>query len=134
VPGSEKASEQVRLHESETVVERGHRKVIWFIRGERRWQPATGWPGAVIDQEEPGPGTVWARNVGVRLDVGRMVMRVDSRPATHAARDVLDYLRRETRLAERATQRSYYRVAIRGELERLPSDTPLDPPRRDSKP
>jgi len=110
------------LTETETVVERGHRRVVWFIQDGNRWSPAAKWPGVSIADEQPGPGTIWVRHLEVRLAVGQLLLRVESRPAARRTREVLDFLRRETRLAERDTKRTRYRVARRGELERDSDD------------
>ncbi len=108
----------LQLRESETVVQYGHRKLVWFIRENDAWKSASTWAQARILGEDPGPGTIWARTIEVRLDVGHRLMQVDSRPAGRVQHDVLDYLRREQRQAQRQTRRTYFRVGSDGRLMR----------------
>jgi len=124
----------ITLHESETVVAFGYRKVVWFIWERDRYRPAATWPGACVKNEQPRPGTVWERHVGVSLDVGTRLMQLDSRPNGGPARDVMDYLRRETRKAERETHRSYYEVDSAGRLIRSPPDRERPRTRRGTGP
>ena len=114
--------ERVVLTESETIVERGHRRVVWFIQDGHRWSPAARWPGVSILDENPGPGTIWVRHLEVNLAPGHLLLRVESRPAARRTREVLDFLRRETRLAERETKRTRYRVARGGKMLRASGD------------
>jgi hypothetical protein len=114
---SEVRSESIILSESETVVPRGHRKVVWFVDDDERWRPVATHPSADVEEEEPAAATVWARRVLLRLPLGTNLMRVDSRPAEHPPRDVLEYLQRETRLAERQVLRTYYSVGWGGTLK-----------------
>ena len=42
-------TEPVELFESETILERGHRTLLWLVRRNDEWTSATEWPGAVVE-------------------------------------------------------------------------------------
>lgn len=100
------------------MVERGHARVVWFVRQGDSWLAAAQHPDAEVEELDAGPGTVWERRVELRLARGARLMRVESRPAPDASRDAMDYLTRAPRLAERRVLRQYYQVGPRGALER----------------
>lgn len=106
----------VEVVDEETIVERGTRKVTWFVRVADAWVHASNVAGAVITDEEAGPGTVWGRRTVLRLAAGTRLMRVETRPRPHAYDDPFAYLRREVRDARRKTHRSEYLVTARGAL------------------
>ena len=109
-------TEPVELFESETILERGHRTLLWLVRRNDEWTSATEWPGAVVESLAPGPGTVWERRIEIRLPRGTVLQRVESRPAPVRRRDPLDYLAREARRAARRVKRSRFRVGRDGDL------------------
>jgi len=114
VPGSV----AVEVTQSETVVERGTRAVVWFVKSSDAWLNAGEYPGARVERRDPGPGTIWESSVELDLPPGTRLMRVETRPAKDSADDALDYLLKETRRARRRTERSYFRVGRSGALVR----------------
>lgn len=106
----------VEVVDEETIVERGTRRVVWFVKGNAGWAHAAGWPGASRRDRDAGPGTVWEREVVLELPLGTELMRVEVRPAARRDRDALDYLRAEVRDAPRQVRRTYYRAGARGRL------------------
>ena len=111
--------ELVTLTERETIVARGHRKVVWFVQVHRSWEPAGSCAGGTRSEVTPGPGTVWEREIELRVPRDTVLLRVDSQPRLGPPRDALEYLQRETRRAERHVRRTLFRVGPRGVLTRL---------------
>jgi hypothetical protein len=111
----------VELLEEETVVDRGTRRVTWFVKRADVWEHASRWPAVASAELDAGPGTVWRRQLVLQLPTQTELMRVETRPAPPRRRDAFEYLRAEVRNAPRQVRRTYYRVAPRGALTRLPT-------------
>ena len=105
----------VELVDEETIVPRGTRKVVWYVRTGDAWTHPGDLPDATRVALEPRPGTIWMSSTEVKVQPGTRLMRVESDPSQDPARDPLDYLRGEIRGARRRTRRSYYRVTERGD-------------------
>ena len=112
--------EEVELTDGEVVVARGTRAVTWWVRSGDAWINARGWPGAKVEQLEPGPGTVWQCRLDLELPRGTLLMRVESRPLATARVDPFAYLEREAVRARRRVLRTYFKVGRRGALLREP--------------
>ncbi len=117
----DRAPVRVELESSESIAERGTVKVAWLVRVNDAWVRAGELPGAVVEQLEPGAGTVWRHRVQLALAPGTRLMRVESRPAPVERRSALDYLAREARQPRRRVRRTTFHVGRRGELEREPA-------------
>lgn len=109
---------RVELESGESIAERGTVKIAWLVRQGDAWVRAGELSGAVVEQLEPGAGTVWRHRIELSLVPGTRLMRVESRPAKVQRRSALDYLAREARKPPRQVRRTTYRVGRRGELER----------------
>lgn len=107
---------KVELFESETIVERGRKKVSYLIRHNDAWVVAGEHPNATVERLSAGPGTVWEHRVAVDLAVGTRVCRVESVPRPEPARDALHYLGDQRKSQPRLTRRRELLVNARGEL------------------
>ncbi len=107
---------RVELVESELIRGRGTRKVSWRVQRADGWIAVSDWPGAVRQQLEPGPGTIWETRIELELPTGTRLERIESSPAPPERRDPLEYLSRETRSTKRQVRRTPYRVSARGEV------------------
>ncbi|GMV17906.1 MAG: hypothetical protein HS104_24730 [Polyangiaceae bacterium] len=107
---------KVELFESETIVERGRKKVSYLIRHNDDWVLASAHPNAESERLSAGPGTVWEHRIAVDLPVGTRVCRVESVPRPEPARDALDYLGDQRKSQPRLTRRRELLVNPRGEL------------------
>lgn len=107
---------EVELFESESIVERGRKKVTYLIRHDDAWVVAGEHPNAAVERLSAGPGTVWEHRVTLELPVGTRVCRVESVPRPEPARDALDYLGDERRTQPRLTRRRELLVNARGDL------------------
>jgi hypothetical protein len=114
--GAELMVELVELFESETIVERGSRMVLWRVCHNDASVSVTEWPDAQIDTLEPPAGTVWQRRILLRVPRGTILIRMESGPAPMQRLDPLDYLRRERVRAGRRTRHVTYRVGSGGQL------------------
>lgn len=112
---------RVELESSESIAERGTRKVAWLVRVADAWVRAGELSGATVEQLEPRAGTIWCSRIEILLAPGTRLMRVESRPAPLERKSALDYLAQEIRQPRRRVQRTLYRVGRRGELEREPA-------------
>jgi hypothetical protein len=108
---------ELELEESESVVERGTCKVIWFLRRNDAWIRAPRWPGAVVKTLPSGAGTVWQVRIALGAEVGTRLLRVEVRPAPIRRQTPLEYLEKTPPRRER-TKRAYFRVGVQGKLER----------------
>jgi hypothetical protein len=115
-PHGAKVVELVELFESETIVERGSRTVLWRVCRNDAWLSVTEWPDARIDTLEPPAGTVWQRRILLRVPRGTILIRLESRPAPTQRLNPLEYLRRERFRTGRRTKRVAYRVGSGGQL------------------
>lgn len=109
---------RVELESRESIAERGTVKVAWLARSGDAWVRAGELSGAVVEQLEPGAGTIWRVRIEIELAPGSRLMRVESRPALPERLGALDYLAREVRQPRRRVRRTTFRVGRRGELER----------------
>jgi hypothetical protein len=111
---------QIQLETYETIVPGGVRRVAWFIQKDDDWARVSEHTGALVEQCDVGPGTVWLLRVVVSLPAGTCLMRVESAPRRAPARDPLAYIVSPARARDRDTRRSYFAVGAGGKLERLP--------------
>jgi hypothetical protein len=122
-------SVEVELEIFETVVRGGVRRVTWHVENEDDWISATVSPGAQVDRQDNSPGTVWRTRVLVRLPLGAKLMRVESEPDRQKSEDPLAYFWSAPRVHPRLVKRSYFQVADRGRLLRLPQPPVTKNPR-----
>ncbi len=108
--------ETVELTESETVVERGRRTLLWRVEWRDGWRRVQDWPEADLEVLDPGPGTVWKRRIRIQVPRGTRLERVVSRPGDATRRDPWDYLAREVRGTARHVTRTRFEVSVHGEL------------------
>ncbi len=106
----------VELFESETIMERGRKKITYLIRHNDAWVVAGDHPKATVERLSAGPRTVWEHRVAVELAVGTRVCRVESVPRPEPTRDALDYLSDERRGPRRLSRRRELVVGARGDL------------------
>ncbi len=115
--------QSVEMTDAEHVVPHGHARRTWLVRQGDAWCAAASWPGALIERLDAGPGTVWERRIVVELEVGALLMRVESSPGRVVRRSALDHLMRQARRAPRRVRRAYFRVRPGGALERAEAPT-----------
>ena len=110
--------ETVEFFEHERIVEGGTERVTWCVQRGSDWIPVRQFPGAQTTSLDRGPGTVWHSRTLLQLPRDSAAMRIQVIPERDAPRDVLGYLRRETRGVVRRTLRIEFTVGARGELVR----------------
>jgi len=106
----------VELIESESVVAQGSSVVTYRIRSATGWIAAMDWPKATVEHREPGPGTVWQRQISVRLVPGTLLERIVSQPRRQGRADTLDYLFGSRPLGQRRVVRTALRLSDSGRL------------------
>lgn len=108
---------RIELEDAEHIVRHGSTEIVWFVRVSGRWVSAAELPGAEVQRNEAGPGTVWRRLVALRLPSGTRLMRVESAPRRIQGTP-LDFLVRG-QASSRRVRRCEYEVAEPGVLKAL---------------
>lgn len=110
---------EVELEIFEAITRGGVRRVSWHVADGEDWVSATACPGAQIERQENGPGTVWVSRVHLQLPAGARLMRVESEPDRQKSEDPLAYLWSGPGVHRRRVRRSYFGVSHKGRLVRL---------------
>ena len=117
---------RVFLRDEATVVARGERVSVWFVRQADGWVFAREHPDAQIEEvsslrgdDSCPPGTIWQRGVELLLPTGTLLRHAVSRPKEEQLSTV-DYLRRGRVVQGRAVRYSYHRVVGNYRLELVP--------------
>lgn len=109
---------QVELVEDEQIVPHGSAGTTWWVRVQDAWAAASALPGAVVTSLDPGPGTVWRRQLELTLPRGTRLLRVEAAPLVER-RTPLEYLARKP-TAARKVRKIEYLVGSGGRLTRVP--------------
>ena len=114
---------RVFLTDEATVVERGERVRVWFVRFGDGWVRAQEHPDAEVEEvssirgdESCPPGTIWQRSVELLLPAGALLRCIVSRPRQEDL-SAMDYLRRGAVAKGRTVSTSYHRVIGNYRLE-----------------
>lgn len=107
-----------------SVVPRGERLRIWWVRRNDGWVRAAEHPGAQIESasaeggdESCPPGTIWIRNVELLLPAQTLLRCHLSEPAPERL-EPIEYLRRGKLGVARARRETFFRVVGNYRLER----------------
>lgn len=125
---AEKPKYRVFLTDAATVVARGERVRVWFVRLGQGWVRAREHPEALVEElsSERGddrcpPGTVWQRSVELVLPVGTVLRSTVSAPRRERLSTV-DYLTRGKVAKGREVTETYYRVVGNYRLQAMTRD------------
>lgn len=118
---------RVTLVADERTVAGGTATTSWRYFDGVDWKSLKDHPDAAFTRLDCGPGMLWQTQAEVQMAPRTWVVRVDRSPNhRHRPTDPLEYLRRQVRLRQYATRRTYYQVASDGSLRRMPrEDAPL---------
>ena len=116
-------SETVVVIEEEVVLRGGPGTTTWLVPHHDGTVRPQRHPSASIEQLERGTGIVWRTRITLKLERGAVLTRVHTRPSERR-RSALEHLTSGASAPQRATKRTRFRVAARGELVEVPVVTP----------
>lgn len=116
-------SETVVVIEEEVVLRGGPGTTTWLVPHNDGTVRPQRHPSASIEQLERGTGIVWRTRITLKLERGAVLTRVHTRPSERR-RSALEHLTSGASAPQRATKRTRFRVAARGELVEVPVATP----------
>lgn len=109
-------SYRVHVVDEATVVPRGERVRIWWIRLNDGWVRAAEHPDATVEAAAEGegescpPGTIWVRRIDVVL-AERTLLRCHLSEPSPERLEPIEYLRRGRLGVARSRRETYFRVA-----------------------
>lgn len=106
----------LELSEVGAVIAGGTRTTSWRVRLDRVWRSVAEAPGAEVELQQAGPGTIWERRILVALRPGTELERVVSEPDRRGPQSPLSHLEGARQRPRRRVQRARFRVSARGEL------------------
>ena len=107
--------ERVELVNEEFVGERGSVKVVWLVKHNDGFVPASESPGARSERLDAGPRVVWRSRVELELPRGAVVVRVETRPGA-ARGSTLAHLTGGAKASRPRVVRTRFSVGARGKL------------------
>lgn len=128
------AKYRVHVTDDATVVGRGQRIRVWFVRHNDGWVRAKDHPDALLeevraDQRDAScpPGTVWQRSIELALPRGCLLVCRVSSPLIEEM-GALDYLMKERRGMRRRVEETFFTVSGNYRLTKtpIPRRAPLD--------
>lgn len=121
---------RVHVVDEATVVPRGERLCVWWVRQGDGWVRAVQHPEADVEaaQSERGdascpPGTIWIRNIELSLPESTLLRCHVSEPAPERL-EPIEYLRRGKLGVGRAIRETLFEVAGNYRLKRRSPSTP----------
>jgi hypothetical protein len=97
----------VEVVDEEQIVPHGSAGTTWWVRVHDAWSAAAALPGASVTSLDPGPGTVWRRQIELNLPRGTRLLRVESAPLVER-RTPLEYLARKPTAARKVRKTEFW--------------------------
>jgi hypothetical protein len=116
-------TETVVITEEEVVLRGGAGTTTWLVPYHDGTVRPQRHPSANAEQLERGSGVVWRTRITLMLERGAVLTRVHTRPSERR-RSALEHLTSGASAPQRATTRTRFRVAARGELVEISTAKP----------
>jgi hypothetical protein len=114
---------RVSLIADERTVPGGTATTSWRFFDGTIWCSIKDHPRATFTRLDCGPGLLWRTQAEILVAAECWLMRVERAPdRRNQPTDPLDYLRRQVRLRRYAIQHTFFKVAARGGLRRVPRE------------